>query len=46
MRNKQAELAKKMALAKEQNAKKEGADLNSPKTDDRLSDKAMKEQNA
>lgn len=45
IRNKQAELAKKLALAKEQNALKVGVDPSSPDELERLSDKEMKERN-
>ncbi len=45
IRNKQAELAKKMALAKEQNAQNEGVDPGSPHALERLSDKEMRERN-
>ena len=34
-----------MALAKEQNAQKEGMDLDGPQADERLSDKEIKERN-
>jgi hypothetical protein len=46
MRNKQAELANKMALAREQKAQEEGADLQQgPEAEERLSSKEIKERN-
>ena len=45
MRNKQADLAKKMALAKEQNAQKQSVYTPETKKEERLSDEEMKEQN-
>lgn len=43
--NKQAELAKKLALAKEQNALKEGVNTSGSRVTERLSDSAIKERN-
>jgi hypothetical protein len=45
MRNSQAELAKKMALAREQKAQEEGADLQVPEAAERLSSREIKERN-
>lgn len=44
MRNKQLELVKKMAMAKEQNLKQDGT-MDDSKAVDRLSDRELKEQN-
>jgi len=45
MQNKQAELAKKLALAREQKALKEGIDLQGPEAEERLSTTEIKERN-
>lgn len=45
MQNKQAELAKKLALAKQQNALKEGVDATSSRGTGRLTDSEIKERN-
>ena len=45
MRNKQAELAKKLAAAKEQNLKQDESQLDHPRAEIRLSDRDLKELN-
>ena len=45
MRNKQADLAKKLAAAKEQNLKQDDNQVDSPRAETRLSDRELKELN-